>query len=222
MATGALFYDREEGGRALAPQIAELPLYQPIVLGIPRGGVVTAAALAREIHADLDVVIARKIPAPGQSELALAALSEGGYFQVDERVARLVMVPNGYLAEQTIKQSHEIIRRQKLFRGLADMPDIEGRTVIVVDDGAATGSTLVVALEAVRARKPRHLYAAVPVVAPDSINRIRECCDSFVFVAAPEDFQAVGQFYTSFRQVEDQEAANILHTWVAEQSPANF
>lgn len=220
MRTGLLFFDREEGGRALAPKLRTLPMHQPIVLGIPRGGVATAAALARELQADLDVVIARKIPAPGQPELALGALAEGGYFHVDPRVAALVSLPAGYLEEQKKKQAEEIARRQRLFRGRGDPPSLEGRTVIVTDDGAATGSTLVVALAAARARMPRDLYAAVPVIAPDSINRVRESCDRLVFVEAPEDFQAVGQFYTSFRQLDDQEAANILQTWVAAQAPA--
>lgn len=220
MRTGLLFFDREEGGRALAPKLRTLPMHQPIVLGIPRGGVATAAALARELQADLDVVIARKIPAPGQPELALGALAEGGYFHVDPWVASLVSLPAGYLEEQKKKQAEEIARRQRLFRGRGDPPSLEGRTVIVTDDGAATGSTLVVALAAARARKPRDLYAAVPVIAPDSINRVRESCDRLVFVEVPEDFQAVGQFYTSFRQLDDQEAANILQTWVAAQAPA--
>lgn len=220
MRNGELFLDREEGGRALAPKLRSLPMSRPIVLGIPRGGVATAAALAREIQADLDVVIARKIPAPGQPELALGALAEGGYFHVDSRVESMVRVPDGYLAEQRKKQAEEITRRQKLFRGSGEMPDLEGRTVIVVDDGVATGSTLVVALAAARARKPRDLYAAVPVIPPDSINRIRESCDRLMFVQAPEDFQAVGQFYHQFPQISDQEAASILETWVAEHAPA--
>jgi len=135
-------------------------------------------------------------------------------------VAALVSLPAGYLEEQKKKQAEEIARRQRLFRGRGDPPSLEGRTVIVTDDGAATGSTLVVALAAARARKPRDLYAAVPVIAPDSINRVRESCDRLVFVEAPDDFQAVGQFYTSFRQLDDQEAANILQTWVAAQAPA--
>lgn len=220
MRTDALFFDREEGGRSLASRVRALPLHLPIVLGIPRGGVATAAALAREIHADLDVVIARKIPAPGQPELALGALAEGGYFHIDPVVGALVKIPPGYLEDQKRRQAEEIARRQKRFRGMGAMPDVKGRSVIVVDDGAATGSTLVVALAAVRAREPRDLYAAVPVVAADCVNRIRESCDRLIFDSAPADFHAVGQFYTTFRQLDDEEVANILQTWVAEQHPA--
>ena len=207
-----MFANREEAARQLAGRFKGRPLHDPLILAIPRGGVVTGAVLARELGAELDVALSRKLRAPHQPELAIGAVSEDGSIHLNEYGRELVEAHPGYLALERCHQVAEIARRKNLFRGVREQAPVAGRSVIVTDDGIATGSTMIAALQTVRAQKPRELIVAVPVGAPDRLEDVRKWCDEVVCLLAPESFYAIGQFYEDFTQVEDEEAVELLRS----------
>jgi predicted phosphoribosyltransferase len=206
----ALFRDREDAALQLAKQLKELDLRDPVVLGIPRGGVVTGAVLARELGAELDITLSRKLRAPFQPELAVGAVGEDGEVYLDQLTAQLQGVPSDYLERERRHQMDEISRRQKLFRTARPQARLEGRSVIITDDGIATGSTMIAALHVVRHQQPHELIVAVPVAPPQRLDPIRERCDQFICLHTPEDFWAVGQFYQDFEQIEDDQVLKLL------------
>lgn len=210
MSHQGIFPDRKEAAALLAQNLVAKNLHNVLVLAIPRGGVVTGAVLAEKLGADFDVVLARKIRAPGQPELAMGAVAEGGHCIMDAAITRMMSAGHNYLEEEKNYQLSEIARRQQLFRGSERQEPVEGRTVIVTDDGVATGSTLIAALRSVRARRPGRLIAAIPVVAPASREEIQSYCDELVYVMAPEGFQSVGQYYLKFPQVTDDESVTLF------------
>jgi len=213
-----MFRNREDAALRLAQKLRGRPLRDPLVLAIPRGGVVTGAVLARELGAELDVVLSRKLRAPNQPELALGAVSETG----DVYLNRFHEEPpdwfNDYLAGERRYQLAEIARRKQLFRSIRPAAPIKGRSVLVTDDGIATGSTMIAALKTVRSQEPYELIVAVPVAAPERLREVRRHCDDVVCLLAVEDFWAVGQFYKDFSPVEDEEAAEIFRSWAAASS----
>src|SRR6516225_8201659 len=206
----AMFRNREDAARQLAEKLKGRELYNPLVLAIPRGGVVTGAVLARELRADLDVVLSRKLRAPGQPELAIGAVSEDGQVYLNHHAKEFLDLMEEYLAEERSHQLAEIARRKKLFREVRPQAPLKGRTVIVTDDGIATGSTMIAALQAVRPQKAREVIVAVPVASPDRLAEVRRWCDDVVCLLAPEEFWAIGQFYEDFTQVEDEEVIELL------------
>jgi len=215
MRQNLIFRDREHAARLLAVELRDKGWGDILVLGIPRGGVVTGVTLARELDADFDVVLARKLRSPGHPELAIGAVAEGGHCHMDAAVCAVVAPSPAYVEEEKSGQMAEIARRQLLFRGDDEPQPAEGRTVIVTDDGVATGSTLIAALMAARARRPAWLVAAVPVSAPDSLADIAAHCDEVACLSSPEGFQAVGQFYRDFDQVGDDEAVDLFRRYRA-------
>jgi predicted phosphoribosyltransferase len=205
-----MFRDREDAALQLAEQLKDLDLRDPLVVGIPRGGVVTGAVLARELGAELDITLSRKLRAPFQPELAIGAVGEDGEVYLDERFSqRDVLLPD-YLERERLQQMEEIRRRHDLFRAARPPARIEGRTVIVTDDGIATGSTMIAALHVVRHQNPHELIVAVPVAPPERLDFIRKHCDRLICLHAPVDFWAVGQFYENFEQVEDEQVVELL------------
>jgi predicted phosphoribosyltransferase len=205
-----MFQDRQDAAIQLAARLKGREFTDPLVLAIPRGGVVTGAVLARELGAKLDVVLARKLRAPGRPELALGAVAENGAYYLNpfaepyrEQLAEHLTRERGY-------QLREIARRAKLFRGVRPRARLAGRSVIVTDDGIATGATMIAALQAAWAERPRDLIVAVPVAAPDRLEEVGRHCDETVCLFAPEDMVAVGQWYADFGQVEDEEVESIL------------
>jgi predicted phosphoribosyltransferase len=205
-----IFRDRAEGGRQLGEQMKGRPLRDPLVLAIPRGGVVTGLALARELNAELDVVLSRKLRAPYQREYAIGAIAEDGQVTLNSEAFGLAGVGGEYLEEEKRHQLAEIARRKKLLRAVRPPARVAGRSVIVTDDGIATGSTMTAALQSVRAQKPHELIMAVPVAPAERLERMRPLCDGIVCLLAPEDFDAVGQFYEQFETVEDEEVVRML------------
>lgn len=205
-----MFRDRADAAVQLAARLKGRRFVDPLVLAIPRGGVVTGAVLARELGADLDVVLARKLRAPAQPELALGAVAEGGQVYLDPELGEGRPELAEYLATERAHQCVEIARRARLFRGTRPPAPMEGRSVIVTDDGIATGSTMIAALQAVRTQRPRDLIVAVPVGPPDSLAEVGRWCDEVVSLLAPISFWAVGQVYQDFRQVTDAEAVDLL------------
>lgn len=204
------FVDRREAGRLLARQLERFRAGRPVVLGIPRGGVVIAAEIADHLGGELDIVLSRKIGAPGNPELAIAAVAEDGRLFLDERIAERVGASGAFIAREQGRQLGEIARRVALFRAVRPKVPLHGRVVIVADDGLATGATMQAALWAAHRDQPGSMIAAVPVGAVDTIERLSRSVDELVCLRAPEEFGAVGRFYRTFNQVEDEEVLAIL------------
>ncbi len=205
-----MFRDREDAAYLLVQRLKGHQFHDPVVLAIPRGGVVIGAVLARELGAELDVVLSRKLRAPFQPELAIGAVGEDGQVYLEPRVREALELTDTYLSEEQRYQLGEIERRKKLFHKVRPPVAVKGRSAIVTDDGIATGSTMIAALETIRAQQPRELIVAVPVAPFGRLTEIRRRCDDVVCVLAPIDFWAIGQFYEDFPQVEDSEVVNLL------------
>lgn len=205
-----MFRNREEAARLLARRFDGRDLRDPLVLAIPRGGVVTGAVLAQELGAELDVVLSRKLRAPYQPELAIGAVGEDGRVYLNPMVRESLDLDEEYLAEETRYQLGEIERRKALFRAVRPQAAIAGRSVIVTDDGIATGATMIAALDSARANHPFELIVAAPIASPDRLREVRRHCDEVICLLAPRSFWAIGQFYADFTQVEDERAVEIL------------
>jgi len=205
-----MFRNREDAARQLAQLLRPRPWHDPLVLAVPRGGVVTGAVLARELGTELDIVLARKLRAPNQQEAAIGAIGEDGSVYVNPDIDDLIGRWAQYVEEERARQLAEIERRKRLIRKVRPRAPVAGRSVIVTDDGIATGSTMIAALQSTRAQNPRELIAAVPVASPDRLAYVRQFCDDAVALLTPEDFWAVGQYYEEFEQVEDDQILDLL------------
>jgi predicted phosphoribosyltransferase/dienelactone hydrolase len=205
------FRDRADAASRLAAALLDRPLRDPLVLGIPRGGVVIAAGLARALGAELDVVLARKLRAPWQPEFAIGAVAESGDVQLNPDLPLNDREIQEYLNEERRHQLDEIERRKALFRGGRSAAPVAGRSVIVTDDGIATGSTTLAALQSLRAQKPFELIVAAPVGPPDRLAEIGRHCDDVICLLRPLHFAAVGEFYGDFTQVEDEQVVELLN-----------
>jgi len=212
-----MFSDRAQAGRMLAREVVALGPRDPVVLALPRGGVPVAAEVARALHAPLDLLLVRKIGAPWHRELAVAAVAEGPQPEVFVDRETLVMTgaSEDYVQREAREELREIARRRSVYlRGRPPLP-VEGRTVVVVDDGIATGTTVRAALQALRRRKPARIVLAIPVAPPDTVAMLRDEVDDLVCLAEPADFHAVGVHYDDFHQVADDEVAGILDRFEA-------
>lgn len=205
------FRDRHEAGQLLAKELASLRGRQDlIVLGVPRGGVVVAYEVARALGAPLDVYITRKIGAPYNPELAIGAVASDGTLVLDHNLIERIGVPDSYVQEETARQRQEIKRRLAAYRGSRPEVDVQGKTVILVDDGVATGATILASLRALRARRPAQLILAVPVAPEDTLQVLSAEADRVVCLHAPDLFWAVGAFYVAFDQTSDAEVIQLL------------
>lgn len=210
---GVVFEDRREAGKLLAGKLEKYKDKDVVVLGIPRGGVPVAAEVAKALKAPLDVVVARKLGAPGNPELAIGAIdSQGNTFLHEELVARLG-VDKAYLERVKREEREEAKRREEAFRGEKLPLSLEDKTVIVVDDGIATGATTLAAVRSVRARNPKKVVLAVPVASSDSAGMLKAAVDQLVVLSVPYFFAAVGQFYRKFEQASDEEVKKILESF---------
>lgn len=205
-----MFHNRDDAARQLSKELKQLDLHNPLVLAIPRGGVATGAVLARELDAELDVVLSRKLRAPGQPELAVGAVAEDGKIYLNHLAAQVTGLTDDYLDTERQYQLNEIARRQKLIRGVRPAAPIANRSVIVTDDGIATGATMIAALEVIKAKEPRETIVAVPVAPPERLDAIRRRCDRLVYLFAPQEFFSIGQFYENFEQVDDEQVVALL------------
>jgi putative phosphoribosyl transferase len=204
------FIDRTEAGRLIGEALQPLGLEKPVVLGIPRGGMVVGREIARILNGELDIVLARKLRAPDNPELAMGAVTETGKLFLDEKLASMLGVTPAYLRRETEFQMAEIDRRLQLIRGVKSKINLAGRNVIITDDGVATGATMQAALWAARQENTTKLICALPVGPEDTIIRLAGSCDETVVLRSPADFAAVGQFYHEFAQVEDSDLLTIL------------
>lgn len=194
----------------LAAELAALHLRNPLVLAIPRGGIETAAPIAERLGAELDVVLARKLRSPDQPELAIGAISETGQVHLDPALVAVTGATKVYVEEERARQRGEIERRRELFRRARPPASMAGRTVILTDDGVATGSTMIAAARTVRAAGPAELIIAVPVAASERLSSLRPLCDRLICLIAAPDFMAVGQFYDRFEEVVDARVVELL------------
>lgn len=216
-----LFHDRRDAGRRLghALQNARGSAY---VLGIPRGGVVVAAEVADLLAAPLDVIVPRKLRAPENPELAIGAVAHDGTIYIDPSLEGMFGADATYLKEEVRRQQEEILRRMLVYRGTQAYPDLTKFTACVVDDGIATGSTMIAAIRAVRRMNCAKIIAAVPVAPSDGVQRLQEEADEVVCLHVPIVFYAVGQFYEDFAQTTDEEVVALLRRGRGGGSPAAF
>lgn len=214
-----IFESRLDAGRRLAKALAAYRGRNPLVLAIPRGAVEMGAEIARALEGELDVVLVRKLRAPGSPEFAVGAIDESGWTYIASHAAA-AGADHAYLAKEKSAQLELLHRRRAQYTPARDPADPAGRIAIVVDDGIATGASMIAALHAVRAKRPARLVCAVPVAAPESLEAVRPYADELVCLEAPEDFRAVGQFYREFPQVEDDEVVALLARHGKRKAPA--
>jgi len=206
----AYFANRVEAGKRLASALKNAALKNAIVLAIPRGGVVVGYEIAKVLNLPLDLIIPRKIGAPDNPELAIGAMTEDGTIILDDDVLAYLGVPQDYIKAESTRQKHEIERRLKLYRQSEPYPSLKGLDVIIVDDGIATGSTMKAALASVKNKGARSVTVAIPVGPPSTIKELKKQADRVVCLYTPEYFSAIGQFYTDFTQITDDEVIQIL------------
>ena len=208
---GFMFRDRSEAADRLAERLKAYAGQRPVILAIPRGAVPMALILAKKLGGDLDVVLVRKLRAPHQPELAIGSVNERGETYLNED-AKLYGGTKDYIAAEVRIQLATIHHRRAQYTQVSSSIDFAGRIVIVVDDGLATGATMLAALQSVRTGKPAKLICAVPVSPPDTLAKVKRLADEVVCLQTPPYFQAVGQFYRHFPQVDDQEVIDILRS----------
>jgi len=206
-----LFRDRREAGRVLAEKLAAYA-NRPgvIVLALPRGGVPVAYEVARRLVAPLDVFVVRKLGVPGYEELAMGAVATGGVRVLNDQLVERLGIPDQMIDAVASRERQELARRERLYRGGSPPPDVHGRTVILVDDGLATGATMFAAIEALRKQYPARIVVAVPTASPDTCEEMKKKADEVICAITPEPFQAVGRWYRDFSQTTDEEVAALL------------
>lgn len=205
-----LFEDRRHAGVLLAEKLAAYRGCSPLILAVPRGGVPVALPIHQRLGGELDLVIARKIGAPGRPELALGAVTVAGRVLLNKALASQLQAPPGYVERASVKEQAEIKRRLQIYRGKRPPPVIDGRLVILVDDGVATGFTLRAALQDIMQRRPQKLILAVPVGPPETLESLAREVDEICCIESPPNFSAVGQFYLHFEQTGDSEVRAAL------------
>jgi len=215
-----MYTDRRDAGRRLAQRLLRYKDEQPVVLALPRGGVPVGYEVALALDAPLDILVVRKLGAPGQHELAIGAVVNGDHPQsvLNEDVMHELNVTDSYLRHEVDSELREIRRREESYRGRRAPEPVEGRTAIVVDDGIATGASIRAALRSVRRRHPQLLVLAVPVAPPETIESLRADLDDVVCLMTPAFFRAVGQFYVDFGQTSDEEVIRLLD-WARRRRP---
>jgi len=206
-----LFRDRREAGRLLA---AKLTAYanrpDVIVLALPRGGVPVADEVARALGAPLDVFVVRKLGVPGSEELAMGAVATGGVRVLNDQLVNRLGIPDHLIDAVAVREGQELARRERLYRGGRPLLDVRDRTVILVDDGLATGATMHAAIAALRQLHPARIVVAVPTASPETCEEMKAEVDDVICAITPEPFQAVGRWYQDFAQTTDEEVQDLL------------
>jgi putative phosphoribosyl transferase len=213
------FRDRAEAGRLLAAKLAAYANRPDVlVLALPRGGVPVAFEVARALRAPLDVIIVRKLGVPGEKELAMGAIASGGVCVLNDDVVQMLAIPEEVIHRVAIREQRELERRERLYRGDRPAYEVHGRTVILVDDGIATGATMRAAVAAVRQQQPNRIVIATPTAASSTCKEFAGEVDELVSIIRPEAFFAVGFWYENFSQTSDEEVLDLLQQATHEQS----
>ncbi len=207
-----MFSDRQEAGKRLGVEVGKLSLHKPVVLALPRGGVPVAAEVAKALKAPLDLIIVRKVGAPGNSELAVAAIVDGDPPDVvlNREIVEAYALDDDALRDLIAKERPELERRRLAYRGKRRPLSIAGKTAIIVDDGVATGTTMKVAIRALRRRSPLEIVVAIPVAPPETLAELAREADGIVCLSQPARFHALGYHYRSFPQLTDVEVTDAL------------
>ncbi len=206
-----LYRDRSEAGRVLATKLTAYTKRQDVVvLALPRGGVPVACAVAKALHAALDVFVVRKLGVPGHEELAMGAIATGGVRVVNEEVVHMLHIPEAVIDAVAQREQQELQRREHLYRDDLAAPDVSGRVVMLVDDGLATGSTMRAAVTALRQQQPARIVVAVPVAARSTCEEFEAEVDEIICAQTPEPFYGVGYWYEDFAQTSDEEVHDLL------------
>jgi putative phosphoribosyl transferase len=208
------FHDRIEAGELLGRELARRfgrTADRILILALPRGGVPVAAEVAKSLDAPLDVFIVRKLGVPGHAELAMGAIASGGVRVLNQDVLRHIPVPQKSIDAVAAREEQELVRRERSYRGSREPLDVRDKTVIVVDDGLATGSTMRAAVAALRKMEPKAIIVAVPVAAPQTVDEFRKEGIDIVCLRTPDPFEAVGLWYEDFSQTTDEEVQERLH-----------
>lgn len=216
-----LYRDRREAGRFLARLLTEYAgRPDVVVLALPRGGVPVAYEVARALGAPLDLFLVRKLGLPGHEELAMGAIASGGVRVLNEDVVRALGISEDVVATVVAEELQELKRRERAYRGNRPAPDVRGKTVILIDDGLATGSTMRAAVAALRQQGPARIVVAVPVGAPETCAELQEEADEAICAQTPDPFYAVGLWYRDFSQTTDEEVRELLERAAEERAPA--
>jgi predicted phosphoribosyltransferase len=205
------FFNRTEAGQFLAENLSSYANRADVlVLALPRGGVPVAVEVARKLHAPLDVFVVRKLGLPGHPELAMGAIASGGVRVFNGDVVNSLLIPDEVIDAVSAQELTELQRREKVYRDDLPPPEVEGKTVILIDDGIATGSTMLAAVSALRQLNVSRIVVAVPVIAASTYYEIRRAADDVAAVIVPENFYAVGEWYEDFSQTSDDEVRDLL------------
>jgi len=204
------FSSRVEAGKLLADNIKNIVSAKSIVLGIPRGGIIVANEIAKKLKLQLDIVLSRKIGAPLNPEFAIGAVSEDGNIFTDEDILRREKINKDYIERESKFQIQEIQRRIKKYRQVKEKISLKDKTVIITDDGVATGATMQAAAWSAQGDKPNKIIVALPVGPEDTLKRLKDSVDEVICLRVPDFFSAVGQFYADFPQIEDEEVLALL------------
>ena len=208
---GKRFRDRREAGRLLAAQLSAYAKRPDVlVLALPRGGVPVAAEVASALGAPLDVFVVRKLGVPGHEEYALGAIATGGVRVLNEEVVQALRIPDRVIDALAAREQEELARRERVYRGHRPPPDVRGRTVILVDDGLATGATMHAAIRALRQQQPARIVVAVPTASPETCAELKTEVDDIICATTPDPFYAVGLWYEDFSQTTDEEVRELL------------
>jgi predicted phosphoribosyltransferase len=210
---GRPFLNRQEAGKLLAKELMYLKrdTSNLIILGIPRGGVVVAHIVAQELRVPFDIVLASKLSAPYQSELAIGAIAENGHFVLNERLCSMLQIDDSYIEAEKRNKINKLMEKRYKYRAVKERIPLTAKTVVVIDDGIATGSSMQAALSLIQQENPALLMAAIPVGPSDSIHRLEPLADEIICLLVPEFFNAVGEFYLNFEQTTDEEVIDLLH-----------
>jgi putative phosphoribosyl transferase len=206
-----IFRDRTEAGKYLATKLLSYKDRQDVlVLALPRGGVPVAFEVAQELRVPLDIFLVRKLGVPGHEELAMGAISTGGVRVLNEDTVNYLRIPEHIIDAIAARELKELKRRELAYRGSRPEPDVKGKTVILIDDGLATGSTIRAAAQALRKQQPARIVVAVPVSAPETCDEYRIGVDEIICAVTPEPFLGVGMWYLDFSQTTDDEVRDLL------------
>jgi predicted phosphoribosyltransferase len=205
-----VFKDRRHAGELLAKQVEKRVGKNTVVVGIPRGGIVVARVVADRLNVPLDFIAVEKIGAPGNSEFALGALGPENQIVLDQELVERMGIPPDFINKAVGQEGIELERKERAFRGAKPAEKLQGKTVILVDDGIATGATVEVAIKSIQAQGPEKLILAVPVAPQEALRKLEPLVDELFCLVVPSPFMAVGQFYENFDQTEDEEVVELL------------